>query len=175
MLTTPRFAPEDFERLQNEALDYLTKTLRGGNDEELGKWTLQLALYPDHPYGHVDRGTVAGLKAITLDDVKAFHQRALHARGACTSASPAASIGPFVDELERRPRLARGRGPAAAAAARARDAPKGLEVTIVEKPADCDGDLARVSRSTSPAATTISTPWPSPTRTSASTGRSTAS
>src|SRR5262249_50268943 len=56
MLTTPRFAPEDFERLRNEALDYLTKTLRGGNDEELGKWALQLALFRDHPYGHVTQG-----------------------------------------------------------------------------------------------------------------------
>ena len=60
MLTQPRFAPEDFERLRNEALDYVTKTLRGNNDEELGKWTLQSELYKDHPYGHPDRGTVAG-------------------------------------------------------------------------------------------------------------------
>src|SRR5439155_22671145 len=74
MLTTPRFATEDFLRLKNEAHDALTKTLRGGDDEELGKWTLPLALYKDHPYGHAHRGTVAGLKAITLDDVKAFHE-----------------------------------------------------------------------------------------------------
>ena len=47
MLTAPRFAPEDFQRLRNEAIDYLSKTLRGGNDEELGKWTLELALYKD--------------------------------------------------------------------------------------------------------------------------------
>ena len=45
MLTAPRFAPEDFERLRNEALDYVTKILRGNNDEELGKWTLQVELY----------------------------------------------------------------------------------------------------------------------------------
>ena len=38
MITQPRFAAEDFERLRNEALDYITKTLRGNNDEELGKW-----------------------------------------------------------------------------------------------------------------------------------------
>jgi zinc protease len=69
MLTAPRFASEDFDRLRNQALDGLTKTLRGNNDEELGKWALQLALYPGHPYGHVDLGTVSGLKAITLDDV----------------------------------------------------------------------------------------------------------
>ncbi len=75
MITQPRFAPEDFERLRNEALDYVTKYLRGNNDEELGKWTLQVELYKDHPYGHPDRGTAQGLKAITLDDVKAFHRR----------------------------------------------------------------------------------------------------
>ena len=75
LLTAPRFAPDDFERLRNEALDYVGKNLRGGNDEELAKWTLQLAIYKDHPYGHVDAGTIAGLKAITLDDVKAFHRR----------------------------------------------------------------------------------------------------
>ncbi len=75
LLTAPRFAPEDFERLRNEALDYVTKTLRGNNDEELGKWTLQCGLYKDHPYGHPDHGTEQGLKAITLDDVKAFHKR----------------------------------------------------------------------------------------------------
>src|SRR5262249_1957621 len=64
MITQPRFAPEDFERLHNEALDYVTKYLRGNNDEDLGKWTLQVELYKGHPYGHPDVGTVQGLKAI---------------------------------------------------------------------------------------------------------------
>ncbi len=75
LLSTPRFAPDDFERLRNVALDYVTKTLRGNNDEELGKWTLQCGLYKNHLYGHPDLGTEQGLKAITLDDVKAFHKR----------------------------------------------------------------------------------------------------
>ena len=74
MLTKPRFDPEDFSRIKNEALDFLTKTLPSGGDEELGKWALQVELYRNHPYGHVDVGTVAGLKSITLDDVKAFHR-----------------------------------------------------------------------------------------------------
>lgn len=75
MIASPRFAPEDFERLRDEALDYVTKTLRANNDEELGKWTLQTMLYEGHPYGRPDRGTVEGLKAITLDDVKEFHRK----------------------------------------------------------------------------------------------------
>ena len=41
----------------------------------LGKWTLQIELYKDHPYGHPDIGTAHGLKSITLEDVKAFHRR----------------------------------------------------------------------------------------------------
>jgi zinc protease len=134
MLTTPRFAPEDFERLKNEALDSLTKTLRGGDDEELGKWTLQLALYRDHPYGHVTEGTVQGLKAITLDDVKAFH------RGHYTPTNLNVGVAGSVD----RAFVSRLTGAMAAIAGEAPSPPTlavparptGLEVTIVEKPAD---------------------------------------
>ncbi len=81
MIAQPRFDPQDFERLRNEALDYVTKFLRGNNDEELGKWTLIVELYQDHPYGHPDVGTEQGLKSITLEDVKEFHRTALHATG----------------------------------------------------------------------------------------------
>ncbi len=72
MLTEPRYDPADFERLREEQLNFVSKILRGNNDEALGKWTLQLALYPRHPYGHVDAGSVSGLKAISLADVKSF-------------------------------------------------------------------------------------------------------
>lgn len=134
MIVEPRFAPEDLERLRNESLDYLTKSLRGGNDEELGKWTLQRALYADHPYGHVDRGTVAGLKAITLDDVKAFHrahytQAKLHLGVA--GGADEAFLASFRSALDRLP--AAGESPVELPAP-AR--PEGLDVTIVEKPAD---------------------------------------
>jgi zinc protease len=134
MLTTPRFATEDFERLKNEALDELTKTLRGGNDEELGKWTLQLALYKNHPYGHAHRGTVAGLKAITLDDVKAFH-KTYYARNALHLGVAGGVDRPFVTRLQRdlAPLGATAPPPPVLPAP---GKPRGLEVTIVEKPAD---------------------------------------
>ena len=70
----PRFDPQDFSRIRDEAENYLVNVLRGNDDENLGKWTLQLALYAGHPYGHVDAGTVQGLKSITLDDVKNFYR-----------------------------------------------------------------------------------------------------
>jgi len=134
MLTQPRFAPEDFERLRNEALDYVTKYLRGNNDEELGKWALQTMLYQDHPYGHPDRGTERGLKAITLDDVKSFHRQhytleSLN-RGIAGGFKPATVW-----------RVNEGLGALASAGVAAPalptpPPPEGLEVTIVDKPAD---------------------------------------
>lgn len=72
---TPRFAEDDFTRNRQNALDYITKTLRGNADEELGKQALATLLYRGHPYGNPSAGTVKGLGAITLEDVKAFYAR----------------------------------------------------------------------------------------------------
>jgi zinc protease len=72
-ILTPRFSVEDFARLRQDALDAITKTLRGNDDEDLGKQALATVLYHGHPYGYPTPGTVAGLSAITLDDVKRFY------------------------------------------------------------------------------------------------------
>jgi zinc protease len=72
-ILTPRFAEEDFSRNRQDALDYLTKTLRGNDDENLGKQAMAALLYRGHPYGYPSQGTVAGLSSITLDDVKQFY------------------------------------------------------------------------------------------------------
>lgn len=71
----PRFAEDDFTRNRQDALDLLTKTLRGNNDEELGKQAFGTLMYGAHPYGHPTVGTVAGLSALTVDDVKSFYAR----------------------------------------------------------------------------------------------------
>jgi len=75
-ILNPRFAEDDFTRNRQDALDYITKTLRGNADEDLGKQAMATVLYAGHPYGYPSQGTVAGLNAITLDDVKLFY--ALH-------------------------------------------------------------------------------------------------
>jgi zinc protease len=134
MITEPRFAPEDFDRLRNEALDYVTKTLRANNDEELGKWTLQVGLYCDHPYGHPDRGTAQGLRSITLDDVKAFHRR--HYSREALKLGIAGGFGESTlrvleNEFTKLPSTSLDI-PNLPAPRR----PPGLDVTIVEKPAD---------------------------------------
>jgi zinc protease len=72
-ILTPRFADDDFHRNKEDALDYVTKTLRGNADEELGKQAMATVLYQGHPYGTPTQGTVAGLGAITVDDVRKFY------------------------------------------------------------------------------------------------------
>jgi zinc protease len=133
MIVTPRFDPADFERLRTEAIDFLTKVLRGGDDEELGKAALGLELYPPgHPYGHVEAGTVAGLNAITLDDVKAFH-RARYTLGATELGVAGGASRDFVRAFPLGFLGLEGRTvppPALPAPAR----PEGLEVVLVEKP-----------------------------------------
>lgn len=69
----PAFAPEDFERLRASAISSIEKDLRFSSDEELGKAALFERVFRGSRYAHVETGTVASLKALTLDDVKAFH------------------------------------------------------------------------------------------------------
>lgn len=72
--TEPAFDPKDFERLRSEGLSYLEKTLRYSSDEELGKAGLEWFVFRGTRYAHPAVGTVAGLQAITLEDVQAFYE-----------------------------------------------------------------------------------------------------
>lgn len=72
--TEPAFDAQDFERLRSEALSYLENTLRYASDEELGKAGLEASVFAGTRYAHPPVGTVAGLQAITLDDVREFHR-----------------------------------------------------------------------------------------------------
>ena len=74
-LLKPRFAIDDFDRNKTELLNYLTKSLRSADDEELGKKSLEWVLFEGHPYRHPVSGTVVGLQSITLDDVKSFYAK----------------------------------------------------------------------------------------------------
>ena len=75
VLLEPRFDARDFERVKTSQSSYLSNTLRGGNDEELGKETLGMFMYAGHPYGAPNAGLVSNLDAITLDDVKAHYAK----------------------------------------------------------------------------------------------------
>jgi zinc protease len=78
----PAFTKEDFARVKDEHLNFLRVELGGNNDEELAKELLYERIYAGHPYQHHCMGTVAGLEAITLDDVRAFHAQHFQQSGA---------------------------------------------------------------------------------------------
>ena len=71
-LLTPGYRDEDFQRIKDLQLNALKQDLRNNNEEELGKERLLINLYPNTPYAHTALGTVAGIQAVTIDDVKKF-------------------------------------------------------------------------------------------------------
>jgi zinc protease len=74
-LLLPRFSAEDFTRTKQDTLDALTKTLRGNDDENLGKQVLATMMYAGHPYGHPALGTEAGLTACTRQTIQETYAR----------------------------------------------------------------------------------------------------
>ncbi len=71
----PAFDEDDFERVRSDAINAIENTLRYSSDEELGKAALHDLVFRGTPYAHLSEGTVAGLRSITLDDVRAFYRR----------------------------------------------------------------------------------------------------
>ena len=74
LVLAPRFDAADFARNRDFLTNSLVSSLRGGNDEELGKETLNALIYSGHPYEAPVMGTEEALAATTLDDVRAFHR-----------------------------------------------------------------------------------------------------
>jgi zinc protease len=75
-LVAPGFRDDDFRRIKDAQKNALVEDLRNSNDEELGKERLQQRVFAGTPYGHPVLGTVAGIDAITLEDVKDFARKA---------------------------------------------------------------------------------------------------
>jgi zinc protease len=75
MLLDPGFRETDFQRLKDDAINFLKVNLRQTNDEELGKEALYSTIYAGHPYGHHNMGAVSALEKLTLDDVRDFYRQ----------------------------------------------------------------------------------------------------
>lgn len=73
-ITEPGFREEDFERLRAAAISGIEKTLRYSSDEELGKAGLASRVFEGTRHATITTGTIAGLKAITLQDVRDFYK-----------------------------------------------------------------------------------------------------
>jgi zinc protease len=138
MLLTPGFREEDFRRLKDAQRNALQTDLKDNNEEELGKERLQTNVYAGTPYGHPVLGTVRGLEAITLDDVRKFYRDA-YTRGAVRIGISGDVSDDMVAALKQAAaRLPQGAGLPATTVPRGRQ-PNGLEVEIVEKNARSTG------------------------------------
>jgi len=73
-LLEPAWSEDDFNRIKTNTINNIKVSLRGNNDEELGKEVLYEQIYAGHPYGHLNLGHISAIEAITLDDVKAFYE-----------------------------------------------------------------------------------------------------
>jgi zinc protease len=74
MLLDPGWRKDDLERLREDAVNYLRVSLRGNNDEELGKEVLYNELYAGHPYGHTNAGAVTALEKMSIEDLQQFYR-----------------------------------------------------------------------------------------------------
>lgn len=131
-LLDPGFREEDFKRLKEQQLNQLTEDLRSSNEEELGKEKLQQNIFAGTPYGHPNLGTVAGLKSITLDDVKNF-VRTAYTRSNLMIGLSGDVPEEFVNRLKKElSALSEGPAPTMPGKVAGR-MPQGMEVEIIEK------------------------------------------
>jgi zinc protease len=131
-LTAPAFDAGDFERLRTDQANYLENNLRYGDDEELAKAVLHGVAFEGTSYAHPEAGLVQSVKALTLDDVKAFYST-WYRRGNIV----VGLAGCYGDDLVTRLTADLAALPAGAAPAFVPPAPsmtaRGLRVFIVEK------------------------------------------
>lgn len=135
----PAFRQEDFERVRSNHLNYLEKTLRYASDEELGKAALHHYVFSGTSYAHPVQGTVAGVRSITLDDVRDFYRRYYTRSNAVVALG-----GGYTPELVARLEAARAELPAGEPPPTPAPRPReldGREVLIVSKP-DADSSIS---------------------------------
>ncbi|MGH9457143.1 MAG: M16 family metallopeptidase [Thermoanaerobaculia bacterium] len=130
-LLDPGFREEDFARLKDAQKNALLQDLRANNEEELGKERLQYLVFRGTPYEHPPLGTVAGIDAITLEDVREF-VRKHYTTGNLT----VGVAGDAPEEMVARLRTALSRLPAGNTPAPQGVTPRepdGIEVEIIDK------------------------------------------
>ncbi len=134
LLFDPRFDPADFQRERDDAVNYLQNYLRGSDDEELGKEVLDQEVHRGHPYGHCTVGTVAGLKTLTLEDLRAFHKENL--TGNSLEIGLGGSYSPEFLERVKSEFARLPKGSTSSPTLPQRRKLQGIEVTLIQKPTD---------------------------------------
>ena len=134
LILAPRFDESDFRRNREFLTNAVVATLRGNDDEELGKQALNAIMYEGHPYEAPELGTEMGLATLTLEDVRDFHAHRYTRDNFLVGVAGGYPTG-FVQQVEQD--LTEGLppgdpGPAALPAPRALS---GVEVLVVKKQA----------------------------------------
>ena len=70
VLLHPRWDPEEFRRLRDVSVNDIEKRLRQGDDENLGKESLQELIFRQHPYGRLTLGHAGDLKSMSLQELQ---------------------------------------------------------------------------------------------------------
>ena len=73
MLLDPGWREEDFQRVKDDAINFLRVNLRGNNDEELAKEVLDEEIFRGTPYEYYSAGTVSSIQKLTLEDLQHFY------------------------------------------------------------------------------------------------------
>ena len=133
-IMSPAFSEADFNRIKAQRLNYVERSRRYSRDEELSKQLLFAMAYEGTPYEHPEEGYVSSVKAITLDDVRAFHREhyvrnniAVAIGGGYPQGFPE-RVRKDIDTLPQ--------GTVASVAAVTPKGPSGMKVLIVEKQTD---------------------------------------
>ena len=131
MLLDPGWRAEDLTRLRDRTVNALRVSLRGNNDEELGKEVLYQDIYAGHPYGRHNLGAVSAIEKLTAADLQAFYNSHF-TRGNLVIGLAGGYPAGFAERVE----ADFSKLPAGPPAAVALPAPKpvhGIRITMVEK------------------------------------------
>src|SRR5207302_4700565 len=66
----PRWDPAEFRRLREDAVNDIEKRLRQGDDENLGKESLQETMFRGHPYERLILGHASDFKSMTVQELQ---------------------------------------------------------------------------------------------------------
>jgi zinc protease len=97
-LRRPTFPPEQLERLRNELLTRMA--IRANNTRARAEEAFFTAAYPNHPYAIDEDGYPDTVKALTRDDLVAYHQRQLGPNGMIVTVVGAIEAAAAVDLVE---------------------------------------------------------------------------
>ena len=131
---SPALAEADFTRIKAQRLNVVERSRRYARDEELTKQLLFSMAYEGTSYAHPEEGYVSSVRAITLDDVKAFH-RTHYVRNNMVVGIGGGYPNGFAERVRKDvDTLAEGSPPAVVPPAP--KMPAGIKVLIVDKPTD---------------------------------------